>query len=40
VLPTEAFALISAAKGWGMGELLDRIAHHLWGQIRHANCRS
>jgi GTP-binding protein HflX len=37
VLPNEAFALISAAKGWGMGELLDRIAYHLWGQVRHAN---
>jgi GTP-binding protein HflX len=37
VLPNEAFAIISAAKGWGMGELLDRIAYHLWGQVRHAN---
>ena len=40
VLPNEASALISAAKGWGMGELLDRITHRLWGQIRHTNCRS
>jgi GTP-binding protein HflX len=30
VLPGEDFALISAAKGWGMDELMDKIAHHLW----------
>jgi GTP-binding protein HflX len=34
VLPNEGIALISAAKGWGMDKLLDKIACHLWGQIR------
>lgn len=29
VLPDESIALISAAKGWGMGELLNKIARHL-----------
>jgi GTP-binding protein HflX len=37
VLPNESIALISAAKGWGMDELLNKIASHLWGQIRHVN---
>jgi GTPase len=37
VLPNESIALISAAKGWGMDKLLDKIAGHLWGQIRHVN---
>jgi GTP-binding protein HflX len=37
VLPNESIALISAAKGWGMDKLLDKIASHLWGQIRHVN---
>jgi GTP-binding protein HflX len=31
VLPNESVALISAAKGWGMDELLNKIAHSLWG---------
>jgi GTP-binding protein HflX len=31
VLPSEAIALISAAKGWGMDKLLHKIAHHLQG---------
>jgi len=31
VLPNESIALISAAKGWGMDELLNKIACHLWG---------
>jgi GTP-binding protein HflX len=35
VLPSDSIALISAAKGWGMDELLDKIASHLQGQIRH-----
>ncbi|MDH4269245.1 MAG: GTPase HflX [Dehalococcoidia bacterium] len=30
VLPSEDFALISAAKGWGFDNLLDKIIHHLW----------
>jgi GTP-binding protein HflX len=29
VLPNESIALISAAKGWGIGELLNKIARHL-----------
>ena len=29
ILPSEHIALVSAAKGWGMDELLDEIAHHL-----------
>jgi len=29
VLPDESIALVSAAKGWGMGELLNKIARHL-----------
>jgi GTP-binding protein HflX len=37
VLPNESIALISAAKGWGMDELLNKIASHLWGQLRHVN---
>jgi GTPase len=34
MLPSQHLALISAAKGWGTGELLDRIARHLQGQVR------
>jgi GTP-binding protein HflX len=37
VLPNENIALISAAKGWGTDELLNKIAGHLWGQNRHVN---
>jgi GTPase len=37
VLPSEDVALISAAKGWGMDELLSKIADHLRGQVRHVN---
>jgi GTP-binding protein HflX len=37
VLPNEGIALISAAKGWGMDSLLNKIADHLWGQFRHIN---
>jgi GTP-binding protein HflX len=37
VLPSEDVALISAAKGWGMDELLSKIAGHLGGQIRRVN---
>jgi len=29
LLPNESIALISAAKGWGIGELLNKIARHL-----------
>jgi GTP-binding protein HflX len=29
ILPSEHITLVSAAKGWGMDELLDEIAHHL-----------
>jgi GTP-binding protein HflX len=29
VLPNENIALVSAVKGWGMDELLNKIAHHL-----------
>jgi len=31
VLPSEDVALVSAAKGWGMDKLLNKIACHLWG---------
>jgi len=31
MLPSEDVALISAAKGWGLNELLDKIARHLQG---------
>ena len=31
VLPSEGIALISAAKGWGVDKLLDKIARHLQG---------
>jgi GTP-binding protein HflX len=31
VLPSEHFALISAAKGWGLDDLLSKIVHHLRG---------
>ncbi len=34
VLPSESVALISAAKGWGMDELLNKIACHLQEQNR------
>jgi len=37
VLPSGEYALISAAKGWGMGELLDKVAPHLSGQIGRAD---
>jgi GTP-binding protein HflX len=37
VLPNEDVALISAAKGWGLADLLTKIAHCLWGQLRQAN---
>jgi len=37
VLPSKDVALVSAAKGWGMDDLLNKIAHHLRGQIRHVN---
>jgi len=30
-LPSEHFALISAVKGWGLDDLLDKIVRHLWG---------
>jgi GTP-binding protein HflX len=30
MLPSERFALISATKGWGMDDLLAKIARHLW----------
>jgi len=29
-LPSQNIALISAAKGWGIEDLLSKIAHHLW----------
>jgi GTP-binding protein HflX len=35
VLPRGEIALISAARGWGMDGLLNKIAGHLWGQTRH-----
>jgi 50S ribosomal subunit-associated GTPase HflX len=31
LLPKEDIVLISAAKGWGMDELLNKIARHLQG---------
>jgi GTP-binding protein HflX len=31
VLPSEGVGLISAAKGWGMEDLLAKISRHLWG---------
>jgi GTP-binding protein HflX len=37
VLPSEEYALISAAKGWGLDDLLDKIARHLGGQIGHTD---
>ncbi len=37
VLPSENIALISAARGWGTGELVNKIAHHLSRRIRHVN---
>jgi len=30
VLPNEHFALVSAAKGWGLDNLLNKIVRHLW----------
>jgi GTP-binding protein HflX len=35
VLPSEGVALISAAKGWGMDELLTKIGHHVQVSISH-----
>jgi GTP-binding protein HflX len=35
VLPGESVALISAAKGWGMGELLGKTAHHVQVSVSH-----
>ncbi len=35
VLPSESVALISAAKGWGLGELLQKIAHNLQVSVSH-----
>jgi GTP-binding protein HflX len=42
VLPNEGIALISAAKDWGIYQLLDKIAHHLqgMGQIESLNSAS
>jgi GTP-binding protein HflX len=37
VLPNDHIALISAAKGWGLDELLNKIARHLQAQFRHVN---
>jgi GTP-binding protein HflX len=37
VLPEKDIALVSAAKGWGMNELISKIAGHLRGQVRHVN---
>jgi GTPase len=31
VLPSEGVGVISAAKGWGVDDLLARISRHLWG---------
>jgi GTP-binding protein HflX len=31
VLPNEHFALVSAAKGWGLDDLLNKIVRHIWG---------
>jgi GTP-binding protein HflX len=33
LLPNEGIVLISAAKGWGMDELLNKIASHLGGEL-------
>jgi GTP-binding protein HflX len=35
VLPSESVALVSAAKGWGMGELLRKIARHIQVSVSH-----
>ena len=35
VLPNENVALISAARGWGTDELLNKIAYHLWDRARN-----
>jgi GTP-binding protein HflX len=37
-LPSDSVALISAVKGWGIDDLLDKITIRLWGrdQERHA----
>ena len=35
VLPSESIALISAAKGWGMDELLEKIGHHVQVTVSH-----
>ncbi|HEU65819.1 MAG TPA: GTPase HflX [Chloroflexi bacterium] len=37
VQSSESVALISAAKGWGMDKLLDKIARHLQREIRYVN---
>jgi GTP-binding protein HflX len=37
VVRGEGVALISAAKGWGVDELLDKIVRHFGQQIRHVN---
>jgi len=37
VLPDKDTVLISAAKGWGIDQLLNKIARHLRGQIRQVN---
>jgi len=36
ILPNEDVALISAAKGWGLADLLTKIARCLWGQLGQA----
>ena len=38
VLPREGIVLISAAKGWGIDELLNKIACHLQGSELHRDC--
>jgi GTP-binding protein HflX len=35
VLPSESAALISAAKGWGMDDLLTKIGHHVQVSVSH-----
>jgi GTP-binding protein HflX len=35
VLPSESVALVSAAKGWGMDELLAKIRHHVQLSVSH-----
>ena len=40
VLPSEEYAIISAAKGWGLEDLLTKIGRHLGGQIGHINCHN